>query len=322
LKKAKEQTVVYLTGGLGNQLFQLACGLYFRGKNELLLDARLGKPRKNNSGLPEITSFALPESVSVRSDTYENRLVARCTNFMLRQGISPRNFEKIPGFFSITKKICAVFLSFYYKTFVRISVSRNIGFSEIDVKKEKSFLLGYFQTYIWASDPSVKSILRNLSLSTLCNEVEFYKALSISEKPLVVHFRLGDYLAEEAFGLPSTAYYKAAISEFWKTGKYNKIWAFSDEPEKAQLIFSDALDENIRWIPDIDNSAAKTLEVMRFGHGYIIANSTFSWWGAFLTYQYDVEVIAPIPWFRGMADPAEMIPPHWKRLSNNCVSSN
>ena len=322
MKKHKKLTFVYLTGGLGNQLFQLACGLYSRGDNQLILDSRLGKPRKNKSGLPEIVSFALPEEVKVLSDTKEDRLVARCTNFMLRQGITPKNFEKVPGYFFITKKICSIILSLYYKTFVRLSVGRDIGFSNLDAKKENSFLLGYFQSYIWASDPGVKPLLRNLSLSILCNEVEFYKSLSISEKPLIVHFRLGDYLEEEAFGIPSINYYQNAISELWKTGKYNKIWAFSDEPEKAQLIFSNALNENIRWIPEIDQSAAKTLEVMRFGHGYIIANSTFSWWAAFLAYEKNVEVTAPIPWFRAIADPGELIPPHWKRLSINSESSN
>jgi hypothetical protein len=67
-------------------------------------------------------------------------------------------------------------------------------------------------------------------------------------------------------------------------------------------------------IPEIDRSPAATLEVMRFGAGYVIANSSFSWWAAFLSKKPDVEVIAPQPWFQGMDEPRDLIPPNWQRI--------
>ena len=60
--KRNRITAVALTGGLGNQLFQLAAGLSATKKGVLYLHWSLGKPRISESGLPEIASFNLPKN--------------------------------------------------------------------------------------------------------------------------------------------------------------------------------------------------------------------------------------------------------------------
>ena len=70
----------------------------------------------------------------------------------------------------------------------------------------------------------------------------------------------------------------------------------------------------IRWIDSVDDSVVATLQAMRLGRGYVIANSTFSWWAAYLSLNPGVEVVAPSPWFMGMEDPKELIPPNWKKF--------
>lgn len=116
------------------------------------------------------------------------------------------------------------------------------------------------------------------------------------------------------FGIPGKDYYTDAISQQWSTGLYKKIWVFSDEPEVAVSHLPQQYLSQIRWIPEIDSSAAQTLEVMRLGAGFVIGNSTFSWWGAFLAYNSEAHVIAPRPWFKFGKSPQDLIPPGWKQI--------
>jgi hypothetical protein len=61
-------------------------------------------------------------------------------------------------------------------------------------------------------------------------------------------------------------------------------------------------------------TSAETLEIMRLGKAYIIANSTFSWWGAMLSKSENPLVICPDIWFKSQAEPLDLIPSSWKRV--------
>jgi hypothetical protein len=50
---------------------------------------------------------------------------------------------------------------------------------------------------------------------------------------------------------------------------------------------------------------------MRLGEGYVIANSTFSWWGAYLSRSSNPLIIAPRPWFSKVESPRDLIPDSW-----------
>ena len=85
--------------------------------------------------------------------------------------------------------------------------------------------------------------------------------------------------------------------------------------EKAKLIIPQPYRQRCRWIDDIDDPSVETLEKMRFGSGYIIGNSTFSWWGAFLSYSPTPPTIAPTPWFIGLDNPRDLIPNEWMLIN-------
>jgi hypothetical protein len=71
---------------------------------------------------------------------------------------------------------------------------------------------------------------------------------------------------------------------------------------------------NARWFTDKNLNSAETLELMRCGKAYIIANSTFSWWGAMLSNSENPMVICPDRWFKSQAEPLHLIPKYWKRV--------
>ena len=121
-------------------------------------------------------------------------------------------------------------------------------------------------------------------------------------------------MLEENFGIPSREFYSAGISKLLARGSCKSIWVFSDDLPKARekLDLQETLP--IRWINSVDDSVVATLQAMRLGRAYVIANSTFSWWAAYLSLNPSVEVVAPSPWFMGMEDPKELIPPNWEQL--------
>ena len=306
---------VALTGGLGNQLFQFSCALN-RSEN-IYLDSSLLKPRLNHYGNPELTSFQLPNYVIENDFTSRNsKFSGRITGLLLRNGLLETGFQSNRVAQYGIKLIAFIFLSILRMHFIYPVINQGVGFSVLKSKRKNELLIGYFQSYLWAIKPEVKSKLMQIVPREESEELLMLKNMAIIEKPLIVHIRLGDYKAEKHFGLPDSKYYSQAINLLWKTNKYNKIWVFSDEPELAVHRLDKEYSPDIRWINEVGASPTQTLQAMRFGSGYVIANSTFSWWGAFLSFTPYAPVVAPDPWFAGMEDPTDLIPPNWIRVNS------
>jgi hypothetical protein len=152
-------------------------------------------------------------------------------------------------------------------------------------------------------------------LSNPSELVKTFSALALIEKPLVVHVRLGDYLVEGGFGTLDQSYYLKAIGKAMELGDFGKIWMFSDEPSDAIRRLPSLPGLEVRVMPAFEESPATALEVMRMGKGYVIANSTFSWWGASLSYQPNPVVVYPYPWFKSIDSPLDLVPPNWLPIS-------
>jgi hypothetical protein len=163
-------------------------------------------------------------------------------------------------------------------------------------------------------DPEILKSMRKIQINEMTSRIKYFSELADIENPLIVHIRLGDYKNEKLFGTPSSKFYTSAIKQLLSTGNYSKVWVFSDEPDLARKLFTTAIPSNARWIHSKSDSSAQTLEIMRHGKGYVIANSTFSWWAATLSHTVNPAVIAPEPWFRFLDSPKDLIPPNWHLL--------
>jgi hypothetical protein len=305
---------LFLTGGLGNQLFQLAAGLNFAENRKLTLVTELGAPRKSKDGKPDVLSFSLPERVGLLYEKRANWISQKTAGFMLRKGLAPTKIEKNFIFAFVSTLFANIVMSIFLRSKVVVLASNDVGYSPIHKNKANVFLLGYFQSYRGAEKPQILKQLRSIAFHQKSELIEQYSIDSKIELPLIVHVRLGDYLSEKDFGVPSKDYYKEGINRILSSEKCKSIWLFSDDLEKARDYIPNDISIPIRMIPEIENSAAATLEVMRLGVGYVIANSTFSWWAAFISKTHNVEVIAPQPWFRGMDEPRDLIPSTWQRI--------
>jgi hypothetical protein len=311
---------VALTGGLGNQLFQLAAALNVSNHDKVYLETSIGKPRLNEKGGPELTSFNLPIGVESLNSKKSNWLLRKSSGFMLRNGVNPRGFENSRIARLVLKSCWLSIARLTFRTRITPIAGQGVGFFPIRKAHRSVLLYGYFQSFRWAD--SVYERLMLLTPGFGAQEIIKFTELAQIEKPLVVHIRLGDYKNEPSFGLASESYYEIAVKRLWESNAFEKIWVFSDEPELAVTYFPQEFLSHLRWIPEVLGSAAVTLEVMRLGQGYVIGNSTYSWWGAYLSRSHNPPVIAPDPWFANLADPIDLIPLRWNRVKYSNLEKN
>jgi len=318
----KKSPIISLTGGLGNQLFQLAAGLSFFKETGFAFEWGIGKPRLNSIGEPELTSFELPKNVFFLPKKRFSWLMSKSTGYVLRMGISPRWYEKNSFSKRIIRVLSELVSTIYFREFRHTFYSRNLGYTN-DIPEDRStFVIGYFQSHLYASSPRVKNLLHNLVVHHPHPEIQKYVDLSKEECPLVVHIRLGDYKNEPGFGLLSQRYFNSLMQSELAAGVYGKVWVFSDEPKLASKYLESVDPSRLRVIESTDNSTATTFEIMRLGRGYIISNSSFSWWAAFLAHDSTAKVVAPYPWFKDIEEPEELIPIEWIRVPATWKETN
>lgn len=302
-----------ITGGLGNQLFQYAAAISLEGEDssQLVLEMKLGKPRSTD-GLPDLESFELKDTKLRKT---WSSILNRALGLSLRRNLILTRASGLPYLKEVTQGLLSILGSLILKRPTLLQSPNNLGWDpNFKPGRRNRLVIGYFQSYKYAtSNQSTLEKLRGLQLKTESPQVLKYRELSLLQSPLVVHVRRGDYVSEASFGILTPEYYRKIIQSVYSSGRHKKIWLFSDDFVEAMTCIPEDLMSEVMQIDEIDNSPASTLQVMRFGNAYVIANSTYSWWGAFLSLNQDSEVHAPFPWFRGIPSPNEILPSSWVR---------
>jgi hypothetical protein len=308
---AKNQKVyLYMTGGLGNQMFQFAALNAIEYKSEKLVLGNLGNPRRNSEDLPELFSILEQKIDLFTLKSPAPKLVEKVIGFNLRLTVGTSGQTK-RYFRSLVQIISNIAISILTKRFFRIIFT-------VHAKPNRFFrnsiLVGYFQVADYSD-----------YLYTLTREIEYIDSPSLRERlhkaknnPLVIHLRRGDYLAEKDFGVLHANYYKEAFLRFSSSQEYSKcnsIWVFSDDIEYARQVIHLDSELEIEWISEIHGSASLTLLAMSLGSTFIIANSTFSWWAARLCRNCS-EVYYPQNWFKNIRVNEKLFPQHWVAIDN------
>ena len=312
-KNRSGHVYIYLTGGLGNQLFQYSHGKFLSALSgyDLKIDSYLGKPRLNKDGRPEIVNLIGYTSEFIQS-RFEISLFRKISGFRLRNALKPKPFEKNHLIMFFITTLSEFAMSIYFKDFVKIYASSDIGFSDFTPSKRKGiFPIGYFQSYKYFAESNIKEVvkirMKNFSF------FEEFNLIAREVQPLIVHVRLGDYKVEKTFGLLQKSYYSDAIELALGKADFREIWLFSDEISHAREYIPSKYHHMIREVGDQRWSTSENLAIMSLGKGFIISNSTFSWWAAQLSDKPDL-VVAPSPWFKLEKEPQNLIPENWIRL--------
>lgn len=140
--------------------------------------------------------------------------------------------------------------------------------------------------------------------------------ISSVENPIALHVRRTDYIvnSDNHFNLP-LEYYESALNYF---DNDRNVIIFSDDPEwcKSQKLFSDD-----RFMVSENTDNRVDLCLMSLCNDFIVANSSYSWWAAWLSSNKNKKVIAPFQWFGKTGytkdhDTKDLIPNEWTRITD------
>jgi hypothetical protein len=289
---------VRLEGGLGNQFFQYAAARSLalrRGAGVLLDTSAYGQRSRRYTFRPlELHGWRI-EARNATVGEMRALAVARCL---------PLASRMISGWQTYVERQRG-----YEKTFPNLP--------------DQTYLVGYWQSPHYFSDHA----------TAIADEIQPLQPLSRKSRDLVdhigattsvaVHVRRGDYVT-----LPSAAAYHGALSLPYYTAAINRIrfyvtqprfYVFSDDPEWSRAHLPLSQSEAVFVDHNQGSDAWQDLILMSHSRHHIIANSSFSWWGAWLADQRyrgaQRHVIAPARWFAGRADGiADRLPSHWHPL--------
>ena len=135
---------------------------------------------------------------------------------------------------------------------------------------------------------------------------------SLSGKPfLSIHLRRGDYVElADRFGLVPFTYYSDAIRLLTRMGaRWSKAVIFSDDLDQAALLGAhlETLAETVLYETPEGSDPAEEMDLMTDASYHIMANSSFSLWGALLSRQSKIRV-APSPWAKSFETPRRLLP--------------
>ncbi len=303
---ASKEKIIFLFGGLGNQLFQIAAGIRFANGSKIVIDLSLMNP-KPEIGRLDSDLFNWQKIVDsefrIQHKSYFFRRLCNLSIRLSSMDYSSRWFKHLYLFLNkVLRNLLRAITGMNWQ------ISKGVGFdNSLDMRKS-GVLLGYFQTYEFSTE------LLEIQLSGSSKKLQSELTYMVDSNTIVVHVRLGDYRNESNFGIQNPEYFFAALEKLWVTKKYNSISLFSDEIDVAISYIPLELREQVRTYSPIQFNPAETLELMRHGNAYILSNSTFSWWAAQLSYTENPRIIVPKKWFTTASEPVNLIPQSWERL--------
>jgi hypothetical protein len=267
-------------GGLGNQLFQIFTTMSCAIKNK----KKFVFLENDNTGIIGKNS----------RDTYWKTMLRRLRPFLVK------NVEYFPSL-NLTKEL-------------------DFTYHEIEITNQNTCLYGYFQSEKYFKE-NYHTICRMLSIDQL--KEPFIDELN-GVPSVSLHFRLGDYKKlPEHYHLMSYEYYETALKHIQQLDKgVNYALYFCEEEDLDEVMI--IVDELILAFPTTEFRRApndlkdwEQMLLMSCCRHNIIANSSFSWWGAYLNSTPNKIVCYPSNWFEEKLkhnDTKDLCPDNWVKI--------
>lgn len=296
--------IVKLIGGLGNQMFQYAIGRYLSAKNQTILKL----------DLTELLDRRVHENFTFRN--YE------LGEFNIQAELA--TVEETRPFHGGKSLFDRALSYINHKTGTPLIRENGQKFQDSVLNVgPNAYLSGYWQSenyFINSADLIRNDFTLKREILEKMERSDIFKKMneSISHSNAVaIHFRRGDYIhnpvTNKFHGVCSEEYYYTAINYINSKIEEPHYFVFSDEPEWLESNFK--CDRPFTILKN--NPGYFDLYLMSLCKHNIIANSSFSWWGAWLNKHPEKIVIAPLQWFNDPIlnkDTIDLIPKNWIRI--------
>jgi len=280
--------IIKIKGGIGNQLFQYALGIYFEEikKYNVLYD--ISHFKLDNKRKFELTEAFEIDNIQLYNHKFQYRI-----------------YDKI------FDKIKPKHKRFYI-------FERELSFDKLILNIGKNcYLDGYWHSYKYFEKVKEKLLERlKLSLDFSPDAENIYSNIIDTPNSISLHIRRGDYIGlNNVYYSLTENYYKKAIEYILDVKKFEtySLYIFSDDIEwcKKNIKF-----KNTIFVENNNMKSYEDLILMSICKNNIIANSSFSWWAAFLNKNIDKVVVAPKNWYveNNSSFINSLYPKEWKIL--------
>jgi hypothetical protein len=275
-----------LVGGLGNQLFQIFTTLSYA--------------IKSNEKIVFLNSESVGTGITKVRNTYWKSLLYKLKPFLTND---------FPKFVIIREK------EFIFNDIItEIYNNKNTNIN--------TCLYGYFQSYKYFQN-NFEIINRLLDIKKQKETIIKSSGVLDLENTVSIHFRLGDYkLFPKIYPIMTYEYYEKALSYIQENNFiFLRILFFCEDEdledvniiiEKLKKKFSD---NSFNRVPNTLKDWEQMLLMSCCKHN-IIANSSFSWWGAYLNSNPDKIICYPEVWFVNDTDTSDLCPLEWIKIQN------
>ena len=298
---------VVITGGLGNQLFQIAGALSATDQVVNVVTC-IGNP-KLHAGELEVASLDFQRRVEFTKCKKRHYLSPLAFRSMLSLATTKKNISDKSLYRKALLLLAGTIFSFHLRTLVYPRISSGAGYDPKFRYATGNLFIGYFQSH--RIHPSARELLINAF-----NKIELKQSRPKGNSlEVLMHIRLGDYRSEPTFGVLSSKYFSSALKLLEEKRPISEISTFSDNPVDALKAIPSNYCDQIKVEELADEPPLITLCRMRGYESYILANSTFSWWAAYISTPKNVFV--PYPWFATGDSPVELIPKSWIQVKRD-----
>lgn len=293
-------------GGLGNQMFQYAFGYCLAKKNETILkiDDTLLLDRSQPHEIVTHRTLDLTDVFDIRINMASEKEV--------------EYFNGKTKYSSFADKIINSIVWRLRRRHLIIEKNRKFDKYLLNTSDNKC-LVGAWQSekYFKEISGEIKSIFK-FKQPVLFQSQKLEEDI-ISKNSVCLHIRRGDYVSSKLYsnviGALDLSYYSKAIELVSQKLSAPCFYIFSDDLKwcKENLLIS----EDHVFVEDehVGFKAGNYLQLMTLCKNFIISNSTFSWWAAWIGEKSESMVVGPINWFKDSNfDSSDILPEHWVKL--------